>query len=132
MSHMSYVSGQRPSSAAATRTIVPHRLLPTHRKPDFGVGNCSVEMILILSWAHEKARAIRLPLRHEVGERAGVRWCSGLMGQGFYKAVWNFEFLWSLDAWSFMRRALPATDDRPLITDNFSFILLFYHGGAFL
>src|ERR1700743_3357629 len=27
--------------------------------------------------------AFRLPLRHEVGERVGVRWCSGLTGSMF-------------------------------------------------
>ncbi len=25
--------------------------------------------------------AVRLPLRHEVGERAGVRWCLGFRGR---------------------------------------------------
>jgi hypothetical protein len=33
---------------------------------------------------------IRLPLRHEVGERAGVRWCSGNRGRsfGFYPKIY--------------------------------------------
>jgi hypothetical protein len=29
--------------------------------------------------------AVRLPLRHEMGERVGERWCSGLKGRTFSK-----------------------------------------------
>lgn len=44
--------------------------------------------------------------------------------------IWSLEFL--LDGWSLelMPRAIPA--DLRLTTDNFSFIRLFYHRGAFL
>ena len=44
---------------------------------------CSVENTEILRSTRNVPGAFRLPLRHEVGERAGERWCSGLRGRSF-------------------------------------------------
>ena len=39
---------------------------------------------------HSKhSRAFRLPLRHEVGERAGERWCSGNRGRSFLQSMFD-------------------------------------------
>ena len=77
----------------AIRERIPQansRLVPLTRKAHsmFNVrcSMCSVEKIQIIERGLEETPVVCLPLRHEVGERAGVRWCSGLRGKDFYKA----------------------------------------------